>query len=90
MNKEELIVALSTKTGLSRIAAQEALDALTETIMDIVRDGDRVAITGFGTFALIERAARNGRNPRTGEPMELAARKVPRFTPGKRFLDAAK
>jgi DNA-binding protein HU-beta len=89
MNKEELVIALSAKTGLTHKAAEEALEAVIETVMDIVRDGDRVAITGFGAFELIERAGRKGRNPKTGEVIEIPAKKVPRFTPGKRFLEAA-
>ena len=90
MNREELVTAVSAKTGLTKASADEVLQTILATIMDAVRDGDRVAISGFGTFLLIERKARRVRNPRTGEPVEIAARKAPRFVPGKQFRDLAK
>jgi DNA-binding protein HU-beta len=90
MNKDELITAIAAKTGFNKKSAQEALDAVLETIMDVVRDGDKVAIGGFGTFLLIERKARKARNPRTGEVIEVPVRKEPKFLPGKQFKEAAK
>ena len=90
MNKEELVTALAAKTGLTKRSAEEVVNALTETIMDIVRDGDKVTIAGFGTFLLAERAARLGRNPKTGEEIRIPPRKVPRFLPGKTFRELAK
>lgn len=89
MNKEELATALAAKTGLTKKSAEETLNAVLETILDVVRDGDKVTISGFGTFLLVERAARKGRNPKTGEEIHIAARKLPRFIPGKRFKEMA-
>ena len=90
MNREELVTAIAAKTGLTKGSAAEVLDAILETITDVVRDGDKVTLAGFGTFLLAERAARKGRNPRTGAEIEIAARKAPRFVPGKQFRDLAK
>jgi DNA-binding protein HU-beta len=90
MNKLELTTAVSAKTGLTKKSADEAVDAVLDTIMDAVRDGDKVTITGFGTFLLVERAARLGRNPKTGEEISIAPRKQPRFVPGKLFREMSK
>jgi DNA-binding protein HU-beta len=90
MNKDELATALAAKTGLTKMSAEEVLAAVLETIMDVVRDGDRVTLAGFGTFALIERAPRIGRNPKTGEPIAIAGRKAPRFIPSKAFKEMAR
>jgi DNA-binding protein HU-beta len=90
MNKDELATAVAAKTGFTKRAAEDAVNAVFETIMDIVRDGDRVTIAGFGTFALIERAARKGRNPKTGKMIEIPARKAARFSPGKTLRELAK
>lgn len=85
MNKDELVTALAAKTGLTKKTAEETLGAMLDTIRDVVRDGDKVTLAGFGTFHLAERAARTGRNPRTGEAITIPARKVPKFVPGKDF-----
>ncbi|MFZ5432620.1 MAG: HU family DNA-binding protein [Calditrichota bacterium] len=90
MNKAELVTAVAAKTGMTKRSAEETLDAVLDTITDAVRDGDKVAVTGFGTFLLTERAARIGRNPKTGEEIQIAARKLPRFIPGKKFREMAK
>lgn len=90
MNKEELVNAVAAKSGLSKKGAEETVQAVFDTIRDAVWDGDKVTVAGFGTFLLTERAARTGRNPRTGEPVEIAARKVPKFTPGKQFKEYGK
>ncbi len=90
MNKEELVTAIAAKTGLTKKSAEEVLDAVLDTVADTVRDGDRVTLSGFGTFLLVERAARKGRNPRTGEEIQIAPRKAPRFLPGKWFRELAK
>jgi len=89
MNKEELATAVAAKTGVTKKIAELTVEALLDTIADVVRDGDRVTIAGFGTFALVERAPRKGRNPKTGEMIEIPGHKAPRFTPGKRFRDMA-
>ena len=90
MNREELITAVAARTGLTKKSAEEVLDTIQDTIKDAVRDGDKVTLTGFGAFLLVERPARKGRNPRTGEIIEIAAHKRPRFVPGKAFRDLAK
>ena len=90
MNREELITVVAARTGLTKKSAEEVLDTIQDTIMDAVRDGDKVTLTGFGAFLLVERPARKGRNPRTGEIIEIAAHKRPRFVPGKAFRDLAK
>lgn len=81
MNKRVLIEAISADTGLPLAAAEAALDAVVGAIGTALTEGDRVAIPGFGTFETRTRAARAGRNPRTGEPLDIAASTVPVFKP---------
>ena len=88
MNKSELIDAAADKAELSKGDVSSALDALVETITETVARGDKVSVTGFGTFERRERAARTGRNPQTGEEMEIKASKAPAFKAGKSFKDA--
>lgn len=88
MNKTEFIVAISQKAGLSKKDAEKALKAFTETVTDELKNGGKVQIVGFGTFEVSERAAREGRNPSTGEAMTIAASKAPRFKAGKALKDA--
>ncbi|MCX6601498.1 MAG: HU family DNA-binding protein [bacterium] len=90
MNKDELVTAVAAKTGMTKKTAEETVNAVFDTISDVIRDGDKVTISGFGTFFLAERAARTGRNPRTGEEVHISARKVPRFIPGKKLKEMAK
>ena len=90
MNKDELVTAVAAKTGMTKKTAEETVNAVFDTIADVIRDGDKVTISGFGTFFLTERAARTGRNPRTGEEVHIAARKVPRFIPGKKLKEMAR
>lgn len=87
MNRQELVSAVAEKSGVSQKAANDVLTALLETVQDAVKAGDKVALVGFGTFELAERAARTGRNPQTGKPVEIEASKYPRFKPGKPFKD---
>jgi len=82
MNKTELIDALATKCDLSKAAAGRAVDGLTEIITGALTQGDSVALLGFGTFSVGQRAARTGRNPKTGEALKIAASKTPKFTAG--------
>ncbi|MBK8733034.1 MAG: HU family DNA-binding protein [Actinomycetales bacterium] len=84
MNKAELALALESKLG-SRKLAHDALEAVLETIIREVARGGRVSITGFGTFQKVERGARTGRNPRTGEEVRIRKTTVPRFRPGTSF-----
>ncbi len=88
MNKSELIDAIAASADLSKAAAGRALDAAIDAISDALKSGDSVALVGFGTFAVKERAARTGRNPQTGKPIEIKAAKVPSFKPGKALKDA--
>jgi DNA-binding protein HU-beta len=82
MNKAELIQRVSDSAGLTRSDAEAAVRAVTETIEEALKCGETVTFTGFGRFSVSDRAARQGVNPRTGEPMSIAASKAPRFTPG--------
>lgn len=79
MNKTELISAMSEKAEISKKDAEKALTAFTNVVADVLVDGDKVAITGFGTFEVVERAERQGRNPATNEPMLIKASKSPKF-----------
>jgi len=83
MNKSELVAAMAEKSGLSKKDSEAALDAFIAATGDALKSGDKVQLVGFGTFEVRERAARTGRNPRTNEPMEVPASKVPAFKPGK-------
>lgn len=88
MNKTELIDAVAASADLPKAAAGRALDAIIEAISKALKEGDQVSLVGFGTFAVKERAARTGRNPKTGESIEIKAAKTPSFKPGKGFKDA--
>ena len=88
MNKSELVEAIAASADISKAAAGRALDAVTESIAVALKEGDQVALVGFGTFLVKERAARTGRNPQTGAPIEIAAAKIPSFKAGKALKDA--
>ncbi len=88
MNKTELVDAVAEKADLSKASAARAVDAVLESISGSLSQGDQVALIGFGTFLVRDRAARTGRNPRTGESIEIAAAKIPAFKPGKALKDA--
>jgi len=88
MNKAELIDAVAGATGLSRNDATSATDAVLDTIIAALGKGDQVSLVGFGTFSVRERAARTGRNPQTGETIQIKASKSPGFKAGKAFKDA--
>ena len=87
MNKRELVEAVAAATGLGRSAAGEAVEAVLETVAAGLATGEAVAVPGFGTFEVRARAARTGRNPRTGEAIEIAAARVPAFRAGKALRD---
>ena len=87
MNKAELVAAMAEKAGLSKKDAEKALNAFVESIEAAVKAGDKVSLIGFGTFETRERAAREGKNPRTGEKIKIAASKAPAFKAGKAFKD---
>jgi DNA-binding protein HU-beta len=88
MNKSELIEAVANSTGLARNEAASATDAVLDSIVDALVGGDQVNISGFGTFSVRDRAARSGRNPQTGETIQIKASKSPGFKAGKAFKDA--
>ena len=88
MNKSDLIEAMADSADISKAAAGRALDGLLDAITASVKNDDPVSIVGFGTFLLRERAARTGRNPKTGKTIEIAASKTPAFKAGKAFKDA--
>lgn len=90
MNKTELIVAMAEKAEISKKDAEKALTAFTNVVADTLVDGAKVAITGFGTFEVVERTERQGRNPATGEAITIAASKSPKFKAGKALKDAVK
>lgn len=87
MNKSELIDSIAKKSGLTKAQAGQALDATMASVGDALQQGDSVVLVGFGTFSVKERAARTGRNPKTGEPLNIAASKVPSFKAGKGLKD---
>lgn len=90
MNRTELAAAVAEETGLSRKDAEAAVKAVVHTITNELKEGGRVQIVGFGTFEVSERQARKGRNPHTGEALEIEASKAPRFKAGKALKDAVK
>ena len=90
MNKTELIAAIAEKSGVSKKDAEKVVNATVEVITDAMAKGDKVALTGFGSFEVRERAAREGKNLRTGEKIQIAACKVPAFKAGKALKDAVK
>lgn len=88
MNKTELINAVADAADLSKADAGRAVDGLVEAVTKALKKGDSVSIVGFGTFSVKKRAARTGRNPRTGETIKIKAAKVPGFKAGKGLKDA--
>ncbi len=90
MNKTELINAVAEATDLSKKDAGKAVDAVFDTILNALAKGEKVQLIGFGNFEVRHRAARKGRNPQTGEEIEIPASKVPAFKPGKALKEAVK
>ena len=88
MNKTELVAAIAEKTELSKKDAEAALKAFTDVVADELKKGEKIQLVGFGTFEVSERPAREGRNPRTGETMTIAASKAPKFKAGKALKDS--
>ena len=88
MKKTEFIEALAEQAKLSKADATRALEAVTDIISDTLKSGDQVVITGFGTFLVRKREARSGRNPRTGDVIQIPASNVPAFKAGKALKDA--
>jgi DNA-binding protein HU-beta len=88
VNKTELIEHIARQADISKAAATRALDALMGGIKSTLKKGGSVSVPGFGTFAVTKRAARSGRNPRTGAAIKIKAARVPKFRPGKALKDA--
>ena len=88
MNRMELVAAIAEKSELSKKDAEKALKAFTDVVAEELKKGEQIQLVGFGTFKVSERAAREGRNPQTGETMQIKASKTPKFTVGKALKDA--
>ena len=88
MNKQELITAIAEKAEMEKDNAKKALNAFIEVVGDELKKGEKIQIIGFGTFEVSERAAREGRNPQTGETMEIKASRNPKFKAGKALKDS--
>ena len=83
MNKAQLVEEVVSQTGLTKRAAEELVDRATSVITEALARGEKVTLVGFGTFRVMNKEARTGRNPRTGQAIQIGAKKVPRFRPGK-------
>ena len=88
MNRMELVAAIAEKSELSKKDAEKALKAFTDVVAEELKKGEQIQLVGFGTFKVSERAAREGRNPQTGETMQIKASKSPKFKAGKALKDA--
>lgn len=88
MNKSELVSAVAQSSGLTKADAEKAVDGVFEAITGALKAGDEVRLVGFGSFSVAQRAASQGRNPRTGETIQIAASKQPKFSAGKGLKDA--
>ena len=87
MNKTELIVSIAQATELSKADAGKALQGFMQTVTETLAKGDKISLIGFGTFSVVERAARSCKNPQTGKKMDIAAKKVAKFKPGKQLTE---
>ncbi len=88
MNKSELVSAIADASGLTKADSEKALNATTEAIKSALAKGESIQLIGFGTFSISERSARTGRNPQTGKEIQIAAKKVAKFKPGKALDEA--
>ncbi len=88
MNRMELVAAIAEQTELSKKDAEKALKAFTDVVAEELKKGEKIQLVGFGTFEVSERPAREGRNPQTGQTMQIAASKAPKFKAGKALKDA--
>lgn len=90
MNKTELIAHVANQAGLSKAQAGHAVDAFTDSIQKALKKGDKITLVGFGTFSVVAKKAREGRNPKTGKTIKIAAKKVAKFKPGKSLAEVVK
>ena len=88
MNKSEMIERMASDADISKAAAERALASISTSVQSTLKKGGTVTLVGFGSWSVTKRAARTGRNPKTGESIKIKARKAPKFTPGKAFKDA--
>ena len=88
MNKSDLIDAMAADAGITKAAAKAALESLTDNVTKTLKDGGKVALVGWGTWSVSQRAARTGRNPQTGKTINISAKNVVKFKPGAGFSDA--
>ena len=88
MTKDELVAKAAQDAEISKVKAAKVLESMVESITAALAQGDKVSLVGFGTFSVQKRAAREGRNPATGETIQIAAANVPKFKPGKKLKDA--
>ena len=88
MNKAELVEEIANQSGLTKKACREAVDTVTSVITESLARGEKVTLVGFGSFKVITRKARRGRNPQTGEEIQIPSKDVPKFEPGKNFREA--
>jgi DNA-binding protein HU-beta len=90
MNKTQLVDAMAAESGLTKSDSKKAVDAFVQAIVNALKSGDRIALVGFGSFDIVERSARLGRNPQTGKEIQIPAKKVIKFKPGSELNDAVK
>ena len=90
MNKAELVEEVSGEAGLTKRETQKVIDTMIETIADTLSKGEKVTLVGFGTFRVMKRKARTGRNPQTGRAIQIPAKRVPKFGPGKTLREKVK
>jgi DNA-binding protein HU-beta len=88
MTKKDLVDKMAAGAGIKKTQAEKAIEAFATAVRDALKKGDRVTVTGFGTFSVVERKARTGRNPRTGKEIKIAAKKVPKFSPASAMKDS--
>lgn len=87
MNKNDLVEAIASAAQISKVAAEKGLNGLLSSMAEAMEEGDRVTLVGLGSFSVVERAPRLGRNPKTGEVVQIPSRKVVKFRPGKKLLE---
>jgi DNA-binding protein HU-beta len=90
MTKADLVARIAEQAGISKKAATSALDSVIEAIHEVLKEGDKIRLTDLGSFSVVERQARQGVNPRTGEPINIPATKAPKFAAAKALRDAVK
>lgn len=90
MNKGDLVAAMAKSSGVSKSAAEKGLNGMLDAVTKALKKGDKVTLVGFGTFSVAKRAARDGRNPQTGKPMKIKAKKVAKFKAGSKLAAAVK